>query len=191
MTKIHAIFIGASAGGVTAILKILDILPSDYPLPIIITQHLPRDSQIQAASVFEKKRKSRVFEAIDKMPIESNHVYFAPPDYHLLIEKDFVFSLSQDELVNYSRPSIDVMFESAALAFGASACGVLLTGGNEDGARGLAVMQKAGGLALVQDPKDAECAAMPQSALAIMQPTFVGKLDEIASQLLSLAEVSQ
>lgn len=191
MTKIHAIFIGASAGGVTAILKILDILPSDYPLPIIITQHLPRDSQIQAASVFEKKRKSRVFEAIDKMPIESNHVYFAPPDYHLLIEKDFVFSLSQDELVNYSRPSIDVMFESAALAFGSSACGVLLTGGNEDGARGLAVMQKAGGLALVQDPKDAECAAMPQSALAIMQPTFVGKLDEIASQLLSLAEVSQ
>jgi len=187
----RAVFIGASAGGVTAILNILKTLPNDYPYPIFVAQHLPKDSQVQMSTLFEKGRESRVYEAEDKMPIERNHIYFAPPDYHLLIESDFTLALSQDELVNFSRPSIDVLFESAALTYNREACGVLLTGSNDDGAKGMMEIQRAGGVTMVQDPDDAEFSFMPKSALNLMEPDFVGSLPNIAKELVNWIEVAR
>lgn len=187
----QAIFVGASAGGISAILKLLDILPKDFPIPIIVAQHLPKDLQVQTTLVFERDRKNRVFEAEDKMPIQAGHVYFAPPDYHLLIEPDFVLSLSQDDHVNFSRPSIDVLFESAAIAFGKGACGVLLTGSNEDGAKGLVEIKRLGGKIIVQDPEDAEFSSMPQAALDLIKPDFVGKIPDIANELIKQIEAAR
>ena len=191
MKSIQALVIGASAGGVTAILKLMDLLPKDYPIPIVVAQHLPRDSSVMFSSVFGQKRGDQVLEAMDKLPLEANKIYFAPADYHLLIESDFTLSLSQDDPVNYSRPSIDVLFESAAIAFGSTVCGILLTGGNEDGAKGLLEIQKLGGITFVQDPKDAECAAMPNAALNLLKPDFVGSLTDIAKKIIELPEVGR
>ena len=188
---IHTVVIGASAGGVTAILKLMDLLPKKYPLPIIVAQHLPRDSQALFSNVFGHKREGHAIEAVDKIPLEANTIYFAPADYHLLVETDLTLSLSQDDPVNYSRPSIDVLFESAAVALGSKVCGILLTGGNDDGAKGLLAIQSMGGMTFVQDPEDAEFSTMPKSALKLLQPNFVGSLESIAEKMLELPGVAQ
>lgn len=161
----RAIVIGASAGAVEALSQILPALPADYPLPILIVVHIPPDRKNMLAPLFQAKCRMVVREAEDKEPALGGVIYFAPPDYHLLVEAEGTLSLSTDDLVLYSRPSIDVLFESAADAFGPALVGIVLTGANEDGAKGLKAIADAGGTALVEDPLSAYVNTMPMAAL--------------------------
>jgi len=186
MTSIKAVFIGASAGGIQALKTLFYHLNGEFQLPIIVVQHLPQDSNIDPALVFSNRSKMFFVEAADKVRIQRGHVYFAPAGYHLLIESDFSFGLTQDEPVHFARPSIDVTFMSAAEVFGRRACGVVLTGANPDGADGLKQIGEAGGFTIVQDPDEAETTMMPLSAIRIAQPKFIGRLPAIAEKLISL-----
>lgn len=184
--QLKAVAVGASAGAVQALLRILPLLPADYPLPVIIVVHVPPDRANALVGLFQTKCQIRVKEAEDKEPSEPGTVYFAPSDYHLLVEADGSLSLSSDELVNHSRPSIDVLFESVADAFGPAAAGVIMTGANDDGAQGLAAIARAGGLAIVEDPVGAYTPTMPAEALRACPSARILKQDDIAPYLLSL-----
>ena len=159
--RADAIVVGASAGAIQALSRILPALPAGYPIPVLVVVHIPADRSDLLAPLFQAKCRVVVKEAEDKEPILPGSVYFGPSDYHLLVETDRTISLSADEPVLYSRPSIDVLFESAADAYGAGLVGVILTGANEDGAAGLLAIAAAGGVALAEDPADAFAPAMP------------------------------
>lgn len=161
-----AVVIGASAGALEALSTLLPALPKQYRLPIIVVVHLPEGKESLLATLLQAKCALRVKEADDKETIEGGTVYIAPPNYHLLIESGRYFSLSVDEPVAYSRPSIDVLFESAADAYGNELIGIILTGANDDGAQGLKAITDEGGTALVQTPESAYASHMPQAALA-------------------------
>ena len=167
----------------TALTELLPILPADYPLPIVIVQHLHPLQDGFHIELYDKKCALSVKEAEDKEPIRIGHVYFAPPNYHLLIEDNRTFSLSTDEKVNYCRPSIDVLFESAADVYGPRLAAIILTGANNDGAEGLRLIKEKGGLVIVQDPQSAEFSLMPAAALQVVKPDFVFGLTEIARWL--------
>ena len=184
--RIEAVVIGASAGGFEALLAVLTGLPSTYPMPLVAVLHLPDNHESRLAELFGYRLALQVREARDKETLEPGILYFAPPGYHLSIETDRSFSLSCEDRVSYARPSIDVLFASAADAYGKSLAAILLTGANYDGAAGLAGMQVAGGLTIVQDPATAEVATMPQAAIARMTPDLILSLAEIHSLLLSL-----
>ncbi|WP_040308614.1 chemotaxis protein CheB, partial [Asticcacaulis biprosthecium] len=143
-TQAEAIVIGASAGGVEALSAILPRLPADYPLPVMVVIHLPPDRRSLMAKLFDAKCAMSVREADDKEPIARGTVYFAPPDYHLLVETDRRLSLSSEEPVLFSRPAIDILFETAADAYGPGLVGIILSGANEDGAAGLKAVRAAG-----------------------------------------------
>lgn len=183
---IKAVAIGASAGGVQALLHILPALPATYPFPVLIVIHVPPDRPNALVPLFDGKCRVRVKEAEDKEPAQAGVVYFAPSDYHLLVEGDGSLSLSLDDLVNHSRPAIDVLFETAADAFGPALAGVILTGANDDGARGLKAVAGAGGLALVEDPTGAYVSTMPAAALKACPSAKSMPLEAITSHLLSL-----
>jgi two-component system chemotaxis response regulator CheB len=178
-----AVVIGASAGAVEALLTILPDLPKDFPLPVFIVVHVPPDRRNVLAPLLEDRCQVTVKEAEDKETVMGGVVYIAPSDYHLLVEEDFSISLSSDELVNYSRPAIDVLFESAADAYGPGLMGVILTGANQDGAAGLTAVAKAGGFAVVEDPAGAIAPQMPGFALAACPAAKVVALKNIASSL--------
>jgi two-component system chemotaxis response regulator CheB len=163
---IEAVVIGASAGGIEALSVVLPALPAGLRVPVLVVLHLPRERPSLLVDVFEPKCAVPVREAVDKEPIAAGTVYFAPPDYHLLIDEGPAIALSDDEPVHHSRPSVDVLFESAADAFGAGVLAILLTGGNEDGAAGLAAVREAGGTVVVQDPEEAYAPTMVTAALA-------------------------
>lgn len=182
----RAVAIGASAGGVQALLALLPALPADFPWPIFIVLHVPADRGNVLAPLFEAKCRLEVKEAEDKETARPGVVYFAPSDYHLLIEGNGDLALSSDEAVNYSRPSIDVLFESAADAYGAGLIGVILTGANDDGAKGLKAVADAGGIALVEEPADAYAQAMPQAARRACNTALVLPLERIAEHLKGL-----
>jgi two-component system, chemotaxis family, protein-glutamate methylesterase/glutaminase len=179
----EAIVIGASAGAFEALSSLLPGLAAGYPLPILIVVHLPADKNSLLADLFRARCAIQVREAEDKEPIEPGVAYFAPPDYHLLVEDDRRLSLSGEEPVQFSRPSIDVLFESAADAYGEGLIGVVLTGANSDGARGLKAVAEAGGEAIVQNPVGAYAAAMPEAAIAACPKARVLPLNEIAAHL--------
>jgi two-component system chemotaxis response regulator CheB len=181
-----AIVIGASAGAIQALSRILPALPAGYPIPVLVVVHIPADRSDLLAPLFQAKCRLVVKEAEDKEPILPGLIYFGPSDYHLLVEADRTVSLSADEPVNYSRPSIDVLFESAADAYADGLVGVILTGANEDGARGLLTVAAAGGAALVEDPSEAFAAAMPSAALALCAGARSMSLNAIAAYLLAL-----
>ena len=183
---IRAVVIGASAGGVQALLQILPPLPATYPLPVLIVVHVPPDRDNALVSLFQARCQIQVREAEDKEPVLPGVVYFAPSDYHLLVETDGTLSLSSDELVNHSRPSIDVLLESAADAFGSELVGVILTGANDDGARGLQAVVEAGGVAIVEDPAEAYASAMPAASLRASPSAKAMKVAAIASYVSSL-----
>src|ERR1700743_3204062 len=164
---IEAIVIGASAGAIQALSRILPALPEKYPFPVMVVVHIPADRSDLLASLFQAKCRLTVKEAEDKEPIRPGVVYFGPSDYHLLGEPDHTVSFSEDEPALLSRPSIDVLFESAADAYGPGLVGVILTGANEDGAMGLKAVAAAGGAALVEDPATAFASAMPSAALQL------------------------
>lgn len=185
-TTIKAIAIGASAGAVQALQVILPRLPVGYPLPVLVVVHVPPDRSNVLLPLFQSKCRMRVKEAEDKEPMDGGVIYFAPSDYHMLVEADGALALSNDEPVNYSRPSIDVLFESAADAYGPALVGVILTGANNDGAAGLKAVTDAGGVAIVEDPAQAYASAMPNAALDAAATAKVMNLDAIASYLSSL-----
>lgn len=184
----RAVAIGASAGGVQALLALLPTLPADFPWPIFIVLHVPADRSNVLAPLFETKCLLEVKEAEDKETARPGVVYFAPSDYHLLIESNGDLALSSDEVVNYSRPSIDVLFESAADAYGAGLTGVILTGANEDGAAGLSAVAAAGGIALVEEPAAAYAQAMPQAARNACDAALALPLERIAEHLKGLGK---
>jgi two-component system, chemotaxis family, protein-glutamate methylesterase/glutaminase len=181
--KAEAVVIGASAGALEALSAILPSLPADCGLPVIIVVHVPRDKKSVLAEIFQAKCSIEVREAEDKEPILGGTAYFAPPDYHLLVETDKSLSLSDDEPVFYSRPSIDVLFESAADAYGPGLIAIVLTGANRDGATGLKAVAEAGGTAIVQSPEGAYASAMPEAAIAECPAARVLSLKEIAVYL--------
>jgi two-component system chemotaxis response regulator CheB len=183
---IEAVVIGASAGGVEALLKLLANLPSTWRLPIVVVMHLPEGRESLLSRVFEQRLRIAVREAADKASIENGTLYFAPPSYHLSIERQRVFSLSCEPPVLWSRPSIDLLLSSAADAYGPALAGFLLTGANQDGAQGLRDIHRAGGLTAVQDPADAEVATMPRAALALHAPDYVLPLRDLHDLLVRL-----
>ncbi|WP_426219974.1 chemotaxis protein CheB [Pseudomonas sp. DWRC2-2] len=183
---IEAIVIGASAGGVEALLTIFAELPADFGLPIITVLHLPDERRSQLAEVFDRRVAMPVVDARDKEVIKPGTLYFAGPGYHLSVEHDRSLSLSQEDRVHHSRPAIDFLFESAADAYGTGLLAILLTGANHDGARGLAHVKQHGGTTVVQEPTEARVAVMPRAALALHTPDHILKLSHIGSLLASL-----
>lgn len=183
---LQAIVIGASAGALDALSVILPPLPGNYRLPILLVVHVPPEKDSLLAEILAAKCRLRVREAEDKLPIEGGTLYVAPPNYHLLVENERCLSLSSDEEVNFSRPSIDVLFESAADAYGPALAGVVLTGANEDGAAGLRAIVAAGGTGVVQQPAFAMASAMPQAALNACPSARVMPLEAIGAWLQSL-----
>ena len=182
----EAVVIGASAGALEALSVILPALPVEFALPLMIVVHIPPDKRSVLAELFHAKCRISVREAEDKEPLRGGTAYFAPPDYHLLVETDRSLSLSSDEPVLYSRPSIDVLFESAADAYGAGLLGIVLSGANEAGAAGLRAVVAAGGTAIVQSPDGAYATAMPEAAMISCPNARVLSLDAIAAYLQSL-----
>lgn len=182
----EAVVIGTSAGGLYALTTILEALPVDFPLPVIIVQHRSREERTLLEEVLKQKCKIKIRQADEKEMIQKGIVYFAPPDYHLLIERDHTFSLSYDERVNYSRPSIDVLFESAAYAYKSNLLAIILTGANHDGAAGIKVVRNLGGTTVAQDLKDALYPAMPRAAIETGGVQFVLSLNEIKAFLLNI-----
>jgi two-component system chemotaxis response regulator CheB len=170
---IQLIVIGTSAGGVDAMTTLLRYLQTPLPVPMLVTLHVSPHSRWLEGVFVPASPNIAVKEAEDKEMLQPGNVYFAPADYHLLVERRGSVSLSSEEPVSFSRPSIDVMFESAALARGAETLGILLTGANRDGASGLRAIAAAGGLTWVQDPHEARYPAMPLAALALGRPTRV------------------
>lgn len=182
----RAVVVGASAGALDALSHLLPALPRDYPLPLMTVVHLPADKKSIMAELMRRKCQVNVQEAEDKEPIVGGTVYFAPPDYHLLVERDRRLSLSSDEPVLYSRPSIDVLFESAADAYGTGLIGIIMTGANSDGARGLKAIMDAGGVGIVQRPDLAQVSTMPQAALDACPQARSLSVPEIVEYLLEI-----
>jgi two-component system, chemotaxis family, protein-glutamate methylesterase/glutaminase len=185
--RIDAIVIGGSAGGVEALSVVLPALPAKLSASVFVVLHLPRERPSLLAEIFSHKCALPVREAEDKMRVEPGTVYFAPPDYHLLIDAGPQLALSVDELVHFSRPSIDVLFESAADVYAQRLMGIILTGANEDGSAGLAAIHRSGGVTIVQEPDSALVSVMVLAALKRSQPDFVLPLGQIAELLQTLA----
>ncbi len=184
--SIEAVTIGTSAGGIEALGVLLPALQSTCPAAIFVVIHLPRDRPSLLRNLFVPKCALPVTEAEDKLPVEGGRIYFAPPDYHLLIEPGIDgeptrCALSVDDPVRYSRPSIDVLFESAAEHYADRLMGVILTGANDDGARGLEAVARAGGITVVQDPATAMVDALPAAAVRTGFAQHVLPLPEICS----------
>jgi len=182
-TQPAAVVIGTSAGGIDALSKLLPVLPANAPFAVIVVIHLPRDRPSLLCEIFRPKCAMAVREADDKEPIVAGTVYFAPPDYHLLVDQGGEgphLALNTDELLNFSRPAIDSLFESAAYVYGQRLSALILTGANHDGAAGLAAVQAAGGQCIVQKPETAQSAEMPLAALASTLTAHRMSLDEMA-----------
>jgi two-component system, chemotaxis family, protein-glutamate methylesterase/glutaminase len=179
--RADAIAIGTSAGGIEALSAVLPALPATYAGAVFVVLHLPPERPSLLVDVFAPKCALRVREAGDKEPVEGGTIYFAPPDYHLLVDDGPTLALSADEPVNFSRPSIDVLFESAADIYGPRLFGVVLTGGNRDGARGLEIIHRQGGLTCVQEPGSAQVPLMAESALRQSSAHAVLDLGGLAS----------
>jgi two-component system chemotaxis response regulator CheB len=190
--RIDAVAIGASAGGVEALSMLLPAVPAALRAAILIVLHLPRERASVLAEIFSSKCARPVREAVDKEPVEPGTVYFAPPDYHLLVDRagpaGAHLALSADDLVNFSRPSIDVLFESAADVYGQRLLGIILTGANHDGAAGLAAVHEAAGITVVQHPDTAQSSLMPMAAIKRSPVDYVLTLEQIAELLRSLGE---
>lgn len=182
--------IGTSWGGLMALSKLLSELPAEFPIPIVIVQHRGKDSDRLLSQLLQDATPLTVCEVEDKDLLEPGKVHVAPADYHVMIERGYI-SLTVEEPVRYSRPSIDVMFTSAGDAYGKEAIGVVLTGANEDGSRGLAHIVRRGGKALIQSPKTAEIPIMPEAALRAVPTAEVLALPQIGKRLIELSQETE
>ncbi|EPJ49869.1 MAG: hypothetical protein OFPI_22090 [Osedax symbiont Rs2] len=186
--EIHCIVIGVSAGGFEALNLLITQLPEKFNYPIAIVQHRSADNDGYLTQHLNINSQINVKDVVDKEPICPGIVYIAPADYHLLIERGAYFSLSRDDKVNYSRPSIDVLFESAADVYRQACLGIILTGKNADGAMGLAKVTATGGTAIVEDPETAKESAMPNAAINKVPSATVLELSDIGRYLMSLQQ---
>ena len=184
--KYEAIVIGVSSGGMNAMKIMFSLLPKNFSTPIIIVQHIGARSDGHFIKLLNKQSNVSIKEADEKEKIENGTVYIAPPNYHLMIERDKSFSLTIEERVNYARPAIDVLFESAADAYKDKLIGVILTGSSSDGSLGLKKIKEYGGLTIAQDPKTAESGYMPASAIAVVRMDFILSLEEIIKLLIKI-----
>lgn len=180
--RLKAIVIGGSAGGIEAVTVLLSALPRPLLVPVLVVLHIAASSRARWPIVF-RASTAPVLEAEDKDVADPGNVYVAPPDYHLLVDDGARLSLSADEKVNHARPSIDVLFESAAWSFGSAVLGVVLSGANADGAAGLAAIRERGGGCWVQAPETAVAAAMPRAAIEAVPDALVLSLGEMADAL--------
>lgn len=186
MKVYEIVLIGTSWGGLSAVSKVVETLPSTFALPLVVVQHRSPDAPGLLAELLQSHTRLRVMEVEDKQGIVPGHVFIAPPNYHLLIDRG-AFSLTTDSPVRYSRPSIDVTFSSAADEYGRRAIGIVLTGANEDGSLGLKRIADRGGYTIVQDPATAESPIMPQAALRTVSKARVLPLDRMAAHLVTIA----
>jgi two-component system, chemotaxis family, protein-glutamate methylesterase/glutaminase len=177
------IFVGGSFGGLRALTKILSGLPRDFAIPLAVVLHRHKDSDGMLLEMLQKDCPIPASEPVDKEPVVPNHVYLAPADYHLMVEGDH-FALSVDDPVRYARPSVDVLFESGADAFGADAIAIILTGSNRDGVSGAVRIRERGGRVIVQDPATCEAPQMPQGVLDEMKPDHILCVEEMARILI-------
>lgn len=184
------VVIGTSWGGLHALRRVLGGLPAKFDVPVVVVQHRHRDSDELLVSLLQEHTALEVCEIEDKMELKSGGVYVAPAEYHVLVEVGHL-ELSTEEPVRFSRPSIDVTFESAADAYGSRTVGVVMTGANDDGARGLKRIADRGGAAVVQDPTTAESAIMPTAAIKLVPGSRVVKLDEIGPLIAKLVARSK
>lgn len=183
----EAVVIGASAGAVDALGSLLPALSATATIPFIIVVHIPPNMRSLLVDIFANRCALPVRSPLDKEPVEPG-IWIAGPDYHLLVERDRHFAVSLDAPVHYSRPSVDVLFESAADAYGASLVGVVLTGASRDGASGARKIRAAGGVVMVQDPAEAEIDIMPKAAISAASPQVIAPLRDLA---LRLGEISR
>lgn len=184
--KYEALVVGVSAGGMEALGSIFPLVPANFSCSVIIVQHMHPNSAGYLPTFLNEKCMTTVKEADEKEKIEAGVIYIAPPNYHLLIENDKTFSFSLEEPVNYSRPSIDVLFESAADAYRERLVGIILTGANKDGSCGLKKIKEMGGLTVVQDPLTAEIDSMPKAAINTGYVDHVLPLNQIGQFLVNL-----
>lgn len=182
-----AVVIGASAGAIEALSQLLPQLPAEFPLPVMIVVHIPPDRNSLLTELFRPKCRMRVQEVEDKEELQERTIYFAPPDYHVLVESDGRLSLDADEPVLYSRPSIDVLFESAARVYRQALTGVILTGANSDGAAGLRAVIDAGGRGLIQNPESAQSSEMVLAAIKNCPTAEILSLDDIVRVLIEVS----
>jgi two-component system, chemotaxis family, protein-glutamate methylesterase/glutaminase len=182
------IVVGTSLGGLNALSALLGALPQNLRVPVVIVQHRGAGVGGGLARLLADRSRLAVVDAEDKMPLEPCHAYLAPPDYHLMIEARGLMALSTDAPVRSARPSIDVLFESAAHVYGPAVIGVVLTGASADGADGLRCIKQRGGVVVVEDPATAECATMPSAALAATPVASVLPISRMGQYLSALAD---
>ena len=182
----EAIVMGASAGGLNAISRVIADFDECLSLPLLVAKHVGAGDQGGAAEVLNKETSLFVVEAMDKQPIEFGKIYLAPANYHMLVENKKLVCLNSDERVCHVRPSIDVLFQSAANVFGDKLIAIILTGANDDGAEGIRAVKEKGGLTIVQSPESAEVAVMPKAAIGTRCVDRVLPLEEIGSFISSL-----
>jgi two-component system, chemotaxis family, protein-glutamate methylesterase/glutaminase len=178
--------LAASAGGVFALTEILGKLPAQFPAIVVVVQHLDPRHRSLMPEIFGRRSQLPVDQALDGMKVEPGHVYLAPPDRHLLINGDGTVSLTQTELVNFVRPSADLLFESVAAGYGERAIAVVLTGAGKDGSMGVTAIKARGGTVIVQDEASSEFFSMPSAAIRTGAVDFVLSLSEIPSALVTL-----
>ncbi len=184
-----AVVIGTSTGGMAALGEVLHALPRNFPLPILIVQHISSRSDGFIVRYLNELSAIRVKEADEKEQIEAGCAYISPPNYHMMLDQDSCIALSVDSKVSYARPSIDVLFETAADVLREGLIGVILTGANSDGSKGIAAIKKRGGIAIVQDPATAEAEAMPGYAIKAAQVDYVLSLKNIGAKLIEIVGV--
>jgi two-component system chemotaxis response regulator CheB len=190
MSTFEAVIVGSSAGGIRALGNLLAPLPNDFPLPIIVVQHLHPESESYLPKILATHCALPVKQAEEREIIQAGTVYIAPPNYHLLIEEDYTFSLSLEPPVRYARPSVDVMFETAVYAYRDKLIGIILTGANDDGSYGVKKLKQMGGYVIVQDPKNAEADAMPTAAIAAAKVDKILPIEQVGLYLLQLVNRS-
>lgn len=182
----EAIVIGASSGGMNALKLITSTLPENFSMPVIVVLHVSPHSNSQWISLLNEKAKLNIKEADEKEQINTGTIYIAPPNYHLLIEKDKTFSLTIDGRVNFARPAIDVLFESAAEVFKNKLIGIVLTGSSNDGTKGIQKIKNNGGLVIIENPETAESPGMPASAINAVNADYILSLENIVKLVISI-----
>lgn len=187
--RFQCVVIGVSAGGLNALGAVLPALPAVYPVPVVVVQHLSPHSDNYSTRYLDSISAIRVKEVDEKEIILPGFVYTAPPNYHVLVEEDKTFSLSVEDRINFARPAVDVLFESAADVFSSHLIGVVLTGANNDGSKGLKKIKDAGGLTVVQDPETAEVDGMPRAAIDNTSVDRILQLEDVGPFLVQMAEV--
>lgn len=186
MNDFKAVMIGGSAGSFQVVTKLLANLPADFHLPIFMCLHRLKHVRSGFVEALSIKSKLPVVEPFDKEVIRPGRVYLAPANYHMYIEADKRFSLSTEEPVNHSRPSIDLSFITSAYAYKSKIIGIILSGANKDGAKGLKAIKDNGGIAIVQDPNEAQVETMPVSSMALTEVDHIMTCDQIIAFLKKL-----